>query len=230
MMRTCFIFIFFAFTVSSCSTCGLREKANNALDSALAEVREQLRQDSIDNARKQQLRFEIDSILAADYIIDPHGMSPRLYMHHKWNNTLDRGHEGIAAVVREDGSIALVSTLPQQQHSHNRLELTFKDTTIEIGPASTYTATQPGNDGLIMIPQAKGDIVFIEEPTSAEVAEYIAAHPEEEITVRAYFNEDQYSTYTLSETDKEMILKAHELTKRMKELNELEAADVEFDD
>lgn len=225
-MRNISLVLFFATLLSSCSTCGLRDKVENLVDDAL-------REDSIRQARIEQIHFQIDSIKQEHFVKEP-DLLGGVYINKGWNEISDQNLFGVKVVVYETGDFALVSMLPEQQNPlHNRIEVVIGTAHRSTDTGYAYQLIQPDAQGYTNLPNVSYEALYILQNSCEYIVQAIAEHPEdsdEQISVLVYYNDEQYATYFLNYSDYKCIKAAWKIYQLQQELLTLEPSSTGWDD
>lgn len=234
--RSCLLYgVLFSALVSSCSTCSrdnALDEMNRLVDSMQASAEGEMMRAEMRAARKVELRHMIDSIVTSDFTSDGTSFSHAVYVHNTWKGTPDQNRNALMTVVYEEsGEVALISTLPGiRSNMHNRVEIEIADTIYTVDSTQSWSLLVADQYSQHTITEAKGEVLYVTEEKTLNIMEAIAAHPDAKITVRTYHDDERCTTYTLSDDDKKAIIASFRLSLLMKELAELEAQDVEYDD
>lgn len=218
MRTTLFLFLTFLLSATSCSTC------SDAVDSIVDKVKDGIKQDSIDNARRAELEFRIDSLLSNDFTsVNENVGCYEKFRHHTWD-TLDLQRDGLILLVCRDGGMILLSTLAGgNAHHHNRLVVKVGSTLLATDSTLCYSLVEPDPQGNISIPDAKGEVLYIFPQDAQLIIDALLKNPKEKVTVEAYYNNELIASYELSEEDLTGIRAAAALAAMFIELGELSA-------
>lgn len=212
--------------MQSCSTCSLRDKVENLVDNAL-------REDSIRQARIEQIHFQIDSI-KQEHFTEETDLLGGVYINKGWNEISDQNLFGLKVVVYATGDFALVSMLPEQQNPlHNRIEVVINQTHFTTDTAYAYQLIQPDAQGYTNLPNVSYEALYILQVDCEYIVQAIAEHPEDsedQISIFVYYNDEQYATYFLNYSDYKCIKAAWKIYHLQQELLTLEPSSTEWDD
>jgi hypothetical protein len=218
-----YLFLFLFSIMQSCSTCGLRDKVENFVDEAV-------REDSIRQARIEQIKFEIDSIRNEHFVYEPDLLSG-VYMNKDWDKLSDQNLFGLKMVVYEHGDFALISMLPEQQNPlHNKIEVVIGTVHRSTDTGYAYQLIQPDAQGFTNLPNVSYEALYILQTSCEYIVQAIAENPEEEVTVIVYYNDEQYATYFLTISDRKCIIAAWKIYQLQQELLTLEPSSSGWDD
>jgi hypothetical protein len=210
-----------------------RAAMEHSLDSIEAAMQGQAMRDSIDMARAQFLDYQIDSITKADYNFNSTATMYWLHVHKTWDTDLDRNTHALMAVLKEEiGTIAIVSTL-QGKHRpvHDKVEIEVAGKKFLVDSTSSYPMTRYNKEhGYTHLPDAIGEVLWIEEDISLRIMQAIAASPNAEVEVYAYAGDHLEMYYTLNEEDKKAMIASYKFLLLVKERNALEGGNPEWDD
>ena len=224
------LYIFFCLALSSCSTCGFKDKLDNVLDSGKAIMDQAAREDSLRQARIEQIHHEIDSIKAACFAEEP-GLLTGVYINKGWDEISDENLFGLKVVVYDNGDFALISMLPEQQFPlHNRIEIVIGQTHFTTDTNYTYPLTEPDASGYNNLPDVPFEALYILQTDCEDIVQAIAESGNAEVKVYVYYNDEEYANYELSASDRKCFVAAYRIYLLSKELETLEAQDVEWDD